>query len=379
MPELNDEEHEKYADLRAKRMNELNRVRNRLQKLKGKLDEDFGKWKSDKSTEENIKEDFKKPEEKKEEVPFVVKEEEIHPKQGWEKLDRKPLTEAGKELKKEIQESLREEVLKKKISKEKPITKEENMLKGFEAKKPEVKEKWEKPFEPKKDGTEEKLKGLIGKKVGGEKKPGDKFSFLEERMVQPSKGVVFGSLMVGSSKNKMKPPTEEEEMLEGLVVESPRRKERAVKAKKIPAKEAKKERLVIESKNIAKKEEKKPRKDISELVGLIPKKEKTPLSVTSKPEYEVQAQEVPSIGKQVGSITGFFSRGLVKGMGKTPISGEDLQGLTKEEVKEVRKLVDSLDIAIKKFSKEEIYEAMILEKHPKKISNRAIKILYGEA
>lgn len=377
MPELDDGEHEKYADLRAKRMNELHKVRNRLQKLKGKLDEDFGKWKSDKSTEENIKGDFKKPQEKKEEVPFVVKEEEIHPKQEWEKPDRKPLSGAGEELKKEIQERLREEVLKKKIEKEKTMTKEENMLKGFETKKPEVKEKWEKPFEPKKEGTEEKLKGLIGKKVGEGKKPKDKFGFLEERTVQPSKGVVFSSLMVGGSEKKMKPPTEEEEMLEGLVVESPRRKERAVKAKKLPAREAKKE-ILLKPELPPKKEAVKPKKDISKLVGLIPKKEKTPLSASPQPESELQTQEAPSIGKQVGSITGFFSRGLVKGMGKIPVDKEDLKGLTKKEAKEVKKLVDSLDIAIKKFSKEEIYEAIILEKHSKKIADKAIAILYKD-
>ena len=101
-----------------------------------------------------------------------------------------------------------------------------------------------------------------------------------------------------------------------------------------------------------------------------------PLNPDSVPEAKEKEEENLTVAQQLGSVTKFFTKGVMSKVSGKQVDKKALEGLTKEEKKQVKKLVSGLEVAAKKYTKEEIIEAMQLEDRPKKVVNAVIKILY---
>jgi hypothetical protein len=157
---------------------------------------------------------------------------------------------------------------------------------------------------------------------------------------------------------------EEEEILQSFVLEKPKKevtpvpkKEKSIEFQKIDYEEQEPEINEVSD----------PQKRIEELSKIIPLKDGL---------HQKEKEENLSVAQQLGNITGFFGRGIAKTIGVKTIDKKVFDGLTKKEIKEVKKLVSSLDAQTKRYTKEEIIEAMQNEKKSSKIIETVIKILY---
>ncbi|MEW6295108.1 MAG: hypothetical protein AB1467_02310 [Candidatus Diapherotrites archaeon] len=385
------------------------------EEAKKKMEEELGVIKEEEKKEpwqeiNEIKKELKKQltekEEKKEELEEEVKPEELEDK-GIEFDLRKEL-ESKKAPAEEEKELRGKFAFKKEFApkeKEKPLTSQQQMIKPFEMeakqKKPEPwieLEKEKKPLieeKPKKAFALEKFEVREEPKKEEQKRPfakpspdwlkeiDKKFSETEE-----PKELVFNSIITEKAEStgppkkekietegiriepiKTKKQTEEENMLKGFVF--------GEEGQIQPGAESSKEELLEKLKEgieTKKPEEKMPVDNIIKLTKIIPKNVEEEFREKEPEEKEGS----DSLGKQLGSITSFFSSNITKSMGGKPISGEELEGLTNEEKKEIKKLVSTLGPATKKYTKEEIYESMILENKSKKVAEKVISILYQE-
>jgi len=385
------------------------------EEAKKKMEEEIGVIREEERKEpwqeiEEIKKELKRQlaerEEKKEELEEERKPLELEDK-GIEFDLRKELENKKIPAEKE-KEAERKFAFKKEFApkeKEKPLTAQEQIIKPFEMeakqKKPEPwtelgKEK--KPLieeEPKAEFQLEKFEAKEEpKKEEKEKKPFAKPSpeWLKEidkkfSETQQPKELVFNSILTEKAASpapqkkekietegiriepiKTRKQTEEENMLKGFVLGGGEEQQIQLDAKLSKEELLEKLKEGIETK---KPEEKKPVDNIIKLTKIIPKN-------VDKEFIEKEEKEDDSLGKQLGSITSFFSSNITKSMGGKPINQGDVAGLSNEEKKEVKKLVSILGPATKKYTKEEIYESIILENHPKKVAEKVISILYQE-
>ena len=161
--------------------------------------------------------------------------------------------------------------------------------------------------------------------------------------------------------------TEEEELLKGFILDKPQ--------KTIPEKPAKKTGLQFQEIEYEEPPIKKisvnPKKRMDNLQDLIPvNPDLIPKTAIEKEEENL------TVGQQLGNVSKFFTKGLISKFGGKQIDKKILSELTKEEQKQVKKLASGLDVAVKKYTKEEITEAMQVEGKPKKIIDAVLKILY---
>ena len=172
---------------------------------------------------------------------------------------------------------------------------------------------------------------------------------------------------------EMKKKVLEEEMLKEFILEKPQRKEKKPEMKKNLAESR------SEFQDIQIQEEEKPKPKIfksseqrlNELDELIP-------STHKKVQEEKKPEENLTVAQQIGNVTGFFTRNIAEKMGVKQVDKKVLDGLSKEEIKKAKKLASSLEVAAKKYTKEEIIDALQLEGHSKKMVETVIKIIYGK-
>ncbi len=203
------------------------------------------------------------------------------------------------------------------------------------------------------------------KKTASDYKKINKLPSIPEKKIM-KKGVSEKVLIEKKVPVKTKPFVEDE-LIQGLLLETPK------KRKKVEEPKPKEKNIVFQE--IEEQEEEKPKnffpaepQRMKELEGIIPSK--------NKKQKEETKEENFTIAQQLGNITGFFTKGIVKKMGVKQVNKNAFEGLTKEEQKKIKKLASSLEVSVKKYTKEEIIEAMELEGHTEKIIKAVISLLY---
>ncbi len=242
----------------------------------------------------------------------------------------------------------------------------------------------EKPLHPEEPEEKkkilEKLKETASgyKKISEKKSPGDKKIFEKgksEEAIKEKKNAEEILPEKNAEKETRKPEknlSEEEKLLKAFVLEKPEKKSEYKNSVEPEKKETQSTFQKIEY------EEPEPKKipfnkekRMENLQGMIPV---NPDSIKKEKKKE---NENLTIAQQLGSITKFFTKGLIHKVGGKEIDKKVLLELTKQEKKKVKKLVSSLEGPSKRYTKEEIIEAMQMEGHPKKIINAVIKIIYS--
>ncbi len=173
-----------------------------------------------------------------------------------------------------------------------------------------------------------------------------------------------------SGKKTEKRLKEDEEILEGFILEKPKKEEPKEDTEKRKKRLSEFQQVEIPEEAPAPKYSGiSKEKRLNKLDQIIPNNP----SKIKKTEEKADM----SLSGQLGSIGGFLKKGITSKFGVKEVDKSVLKGLSKKEIKKTKKLISDLEPEIKKYAKEEIIEALQTEGYPQKIIDAVILGLYN--
>jgi hypothetical protein len=232
----------------------------------------------------------------------------------------------------------------------------------------------EQPDETKKHVLEELKKHASNYKKMNERIKPEKSLMLKEKGLSTKIIKEKGSAGKILKAKKKREPKTEDEILKGFILEKPRKPREPKITEDLLDVKGKFQKIEVP-------EEKTPKESKQRFVDSFQRMKELesiiPVNPEAKPEKKEEEEENLTVAQQIGNITGFFKRGLLKRMGAKAVDEKIFEGLSKEEIAKAKKLASSLEAAAKKYTKEEIIEALELEGYSKKMIDAIVGQLYS--